>query len=96
MVSLFNFGHSYFFVVLSHFWTSLVAQTVKRLPTIWDEEGKGNPLQCSCLENPRDEGAWWAASMGSHRVGHDRSDLATIWETGVQSLGREISWRKEW
>ena len=24
-------------------------------------EGKGNPLQYSCLENPRDRGAWWAA-----------------------------------
>ena len=24
------------------------------------EEGNGNPLQCSCLENPRDGGAWWA------------------------------------
>ena len=34
-------------------------------------EGNGNPLQCSCLENPRDEGAWWAAISGSHRVGHD-------------------------
>ena len=38
-------------------------------------EGNGNPLQCSCLENPRDGGAWWAVgglpSMGSHRVGHD-------------------------
>ena len=37
---------------------------------------KGNPLQCSCLENPRDGGAWWLPSMGSHRVGHDWSDLA--------------------
>ena len=27
-------------------------------------EGKGNPLQCSCLENPRDHGAWWAAVYG--------------------------------
>ena len=27
-------------------------------------EGNGNPLQCSCLENPRDEGAWWAAVHG--------------------------------
>ena len=27
-------------------------------------EGKGNPLQCSCLENPRDGGAWWAAVYG--------------------------------
>ena len=27
-------------------------------------EGNGNPLQCSCLENPRDEGVWWAAVYG--------------------------------
>ena len=27
-------------------------------------EGNGNPLQCSCLENPRDWGAWWAAVYG--------------------------------
>ena len=27
-------------------------------------EGNGNPLQCSCLENPRDRAAWWAAVCG--------------------------------
>ena len=27
-------------------------------------EGNRNPLQCSCLENPRDGGAWWAAVSG--------------------------------
>ena len=27
-------------------------------------EGNGNPLQCSCLENPRDGEAWWAAISG--------------------------------
>ena len=27
-------------------------------------EGNGNPLQCSCLENPRGRGAWWAAIYG--------------------------------
>ena len=27
-------------------------------------EGNGNPFQCSCLENPRDGGAWWAAVYG--------------------------------
>ena len=27
-------------------------------------EGNGNPLQCFCLENPRDRGAWWAAVYG--------------------------------
>ena len=34
-------------------------------------EGNGGPLRCSCLENPRDGGAWWLPSMGSHRVRHD-------------------------
>ena len=43
-------------------------------------EGNGNPLQYSCLENPRDGGVWWAASMGSHRVGHDWCDLAAAAE----------------
>ena len=27
-------------------------------------EGNGNPLQCSCLENPRDGGTWWASIEG--------------------------------
>ena len=27
-------------------------------------EGNSNPLQCSCLENPRDGGAWWASVYG--------------------------------
>ena len=39
-------------------------------------EGNGNPLQCSCLENPRDRGPGGLPSMGSHRVEHDWSDLA--------------------
>ena len=34
-------------------------------------EGNCDPLQCSCLENPRDRGACGLPSMGSHRVGHD-------------------------
>ena len=38
-------------------------------------EGNGNPLQCSCLENPRDGKPGGLPSMGSHRVGHDWSDL---------------------
>ena len=33
-------------------------------PYAIDGEGNGNPLQCSCLENPRDGGAWWAAVYG--------------------------------
>ena len=32
------------------------------------EEGSGNPLQCSCPENPMDRGAWWATVLRSQRV----------------------------
>ena len=35
-------------------------------------EGNGNPLQCPCLENPRDGGAWWAAVYG---VAQSRTQL---------------------
>ena len=42
--------------------------TTERLPFHFSlsciGEGNGNPLQCSCLENPRDRGAWWAAVCG--------------------------------
>jgi len=31
---------------------------------LWIGKGNGNPLQCSCLENPRNRGAWWAAIYG--------------------------------
>ena len=34
-------------------------------------EGNGNPLQCSCLENPEDGEPGGLPSVGSHRVGHD-------------------------
>ena len=39
-------------------------------------EGNGNPLQCSCLENPRDGEPGGLPSMGLHIVGHDWCDLA--------------------
>ena len=38
-------------------------------------EGNGNPLQCSCLENPRDGGAWWAAVYG---VAQSRTQLMRL------------------
>ena len=41
--------------------------------------GHGNPLQCSCLEDPMDWGAWLAIqSIESHGVRHDGSDLARM------------------
>ena len=36
----------------------------KKIVFHWIGEGNGNPLQCSCLENPRDGGVWWAAVYG--------------------------------
>ena len=38
-------------------------------------EGNGNPLQCSCLENPRDGGCWWAAIYG---VAQSRTQLKRL------------------
>ena len=34
------------------------------VPNLWIGEGNGTPLQCFCLENPRDSGAWQAAVYG--------------------------------
>ena len=45
-------------------------------------EGNGNPLQCSCLKNPRDREPGGLPSVGSHRVRHDWSDLAAAAELG--------------
>ena len=39
-------------------------QPIGHLYTFIFREGNGNPLQCSCLENPRDGGAWWATVYG--------------------------------
>ena len=49
-------------------WGREESDTTERLPFPFSlsciGEGNGNPLQCSCLENPRDGGAWWAAVYG--------------------------------
>ena len=47
-------------------------------------QGNGNPLQCSCLENPRDGGAWWAAIYG---VAQSRTRLKRL----SSSSSRECS-----
>ena len=55
-----------------------MAQMVKNLPAMWETrvgrspgEGNGNPLKLSCLENPMDRGAWWAAVHVFSKSGHD-------------------------
>ena len=48
-------------------------------------EGSGNPLQCSCLENPVDRGAWWATAHGVTKELDTTKQLST-------HLGRPWSW----
>ena len=65
-------------------------------------EGSGTPLQYSCLENPRTGEPGGLPSMGSHRVGHDWSDLAAAEyimrnagldeaQAGIKIAGRNIN-----
>ena len=52
-------------------------------------EGNGNPLQCSCLENPRDSRAWWAAING---VAQSRTQLK--WVSSSSSYPNILGWCK--
>ena len=46
-------------------------------------KGNGNPLQCSCLENPRDSGAWWAAVYG---VAQSRTRLKQLSSSNFSNI----------
>ena len=81
--------------------TSLVAQMVKRLPTLWEVRVqslgredllvKGMATHSSILA-PSKKGAQRRVSLVVQRLKH----LPTMWETWVQSLGREDPWRRKW
>ena len=49
-------------------------------------EGNGNPLQCSCLENPRDGEAWWAAVSG---VAQRRTWLKRLSSSSIARLSKK-------
>ena len=68
-------SHKPLYICLDITRVSLLAQMVKNPTAMWETwsipglgrspgGGHGNPLQCSCLENPRDGGAWWATIYG--------------------------------
>ena len=69
-------------------------------------EGNGNPLQCSCLKNPRDGGAWWAAVYGVaqsqtrlKRLSSSSSDIqwmSTESREAVCLLWAGLWWDREW
>ena len=80
----------------SHGWRSLVgcspwvleeSDTTERIPSHFSlsctGEGNGNPPQCSCLENPRDGGAWWAAVSG---VAQSRTRLKQLSSSSSQFM----------
>ena len=56
------------------------------------EEGNGNSLQCSCLENPRDGGAWWAAVSG---VTQSRTRLKRLSSSSSTRCGRNVNWCRQ-
>ena len=60
-------------------WGREESDTMERLPFHFSlsciGEGNSNPLQCSCLESPRDGGAWWAAVSG---VAQSRTRLTQL------------------
>ena len=56
-------------------WTVQLQQGIS-CPLGWNGEGNGGPLQYSCLENPMDGGAWWAAVSGVAESRTRRSDFA--------------------
>ena len=55
-------------------------------------EGNANPLQCSCLENPRDGGAWWAAVYG---VTQSRTQLKWLSSSSSIALAFKAIWLDE-
>ena len=77
----FSFILEYLFI-----WPSLMAQTVKSLPAMWEThvqslgqeehpgDRNGDPLQCFCLENPMDVVAWWALLHGDAKNQTQLSD----------------------
>ena len=56
-----------------------------------DVEGNGNPLQHSCLENPRDGGAWWAAIYG---VAQSQTRLKQL-SSSSSSSSRSWWWKEK-
>ena len=71
---------------VGHDWVTSLSHIAKR---------NGNPLQCSCLENPRDGGAWWAAIYGITQSWTWLKRLSSSSNKRVQQTSRAII-TKQW
>ena len=58
-------------------------------------EGNGNPLQCSCLENPRDCGAWWAAIYGVAQSQTRLKRFSSSSSSRMPPLFMRLTWKCE-
>ena len=68
--------------------TNLLYNSLNYVPADPDVgEGNGNPIQCSCLENPR-TGAWWAAVSG---VTQSQTRLRTLSSSSLDETQEQIS-----
>jgi len=59
-------------------------------------EGNGNPLQCSCLENPRDGGAWWAAVYGIAQSHTQLKRLSSSSSSSMEAFDKLLSINVPW
>ena len=73
----------------------LKTSSVWRLPYDAVREGNGNPLQCSCLENPGDGGAWWAAIYGVTQSLGQEGPLEKEMATHSHIFAWRIPWTEE-
>ena len=85
-------------------WTCLPLESVWRntyLVVSRSGEGDGTPLQCSCLENPMDGGAWWAAVHGVAKSQTRLSDFTFTFpfhalEKAMTPHSSVLAWRIPW
>ena len=88
-----------------YMWVSLLAQVVKNRAANAGDVGsipgsrrspggeRGNPLQCSCLENPMNRGAWWPTVHGVAKNQTQRKRLSTHAYVCVQLICFVVQWK---
>ena len=88
-------------------WGHEESDTTKQLPFHFSfsciGEGNGNPLQCSCLENPRHGGAWWVAIYGVaqsrtrlKRLSSGSSSSREAWRAAIHGVAKSWTRLSDW